>query len=159
MNIISIFVFCCCTYTSYILLNFIKTIIIYLWNENVKKRDPTNYKLMLCVRSDIKMTPGKIASQCAHAVHYGTLFDKSLRDNRVLGWCWGVSKYKTVVVKLNGKNHMNNVYEKCKKNGINCGFVTDAGRTQVDTGTRTVLWVGPEENDRLREVTGDLKIY
>ena len=37
-------------------------------------------------------------------------------------------------------------------------MVVDAGRTQIPTSTVTVLGLGPDEDEIMDEVTGDLKL-
>ena len=45
-----------------------------------------------------------------------------------------------------------------KKNDIANYLVTDAGRTQVPESTITVLGLGPDEDEILDKLTGDLKL-
>ena len=42
--------------------------------------------------------------------------------------------------------------------GISNYLVIDAGRTQIPTSSITVLALGPDEDEILDEVTGDLKL-
>ena len=44
------------------------------------------------------------------------------------------------------------------KKGIANYLVVDAGRTQIPTSSVTVLALGPDEDEILDEVTGDLKL-
>ena len=48
--------------------------------------------------------------------------------------------------------------EMAKKNDIANYLVTDAGRTQVPESTITVLGLGPDEDEILDKLTGDLKL-
>lgn len=43
--------------------------------------------------------------------------------------------------------------------GVNHGYIRDAGRTEVEDGTITVLAVGPDSADQLTPITGQLKLY
>ena len=43
--------------------------------------------------------------------------------------------------------------------GIVFDVVRDAGRTQIPTGTMTVLGVGPAPVDIVHKITGHLKLY
>lgn len=45
-----------------------------------------------------------------------------------------------------------------KEKGINYYLVADAGRTQVEPGSLTVLGIGPEYEEILNSVTGHLKL-
>ena len=42
--------------------------------------------------------------------------------------------------------------------GISNYLVIDAGRTQIPTSSITVLALGPDEDEIIDEVTGDLKL-
>lgn len=46
-----------------------------------------------------------------------------------------------------------------KAAGVNHHVVMDAGRTQVASGTRTVLAVGPAPVELVNKLTGHLKLY
>ena len=37
-------------------------------------------------------------------------------------------------------------------------MVQDAGRTEVEPGTKTVLAIGPDLNSKIDEITGKLKL-
>ncbi len=50
---------------------------------------------------------------------------------------------KKVVVKVNSYDALKEIYNQCKNNNIPAYMVADAGRTQIDPGTVTVLGIGP----------------
>jgi len=115
-------------------------------------------KLMLCVRGDLKMGKGKIAAQCGHATLGAFIRLQGGGDNEhaLLG-DWFSNGQAKIAVKLADEVHLDRVREAAKAAGLLTHVVRDAGHTQVDPGSRTVLAIlGPESV--LRGVTGELKL-
>ena len=46
-----------------------------------------------------------------------------------------------------------------ERKGVNCGYTVDAGLTEVLPGTITVGYVGPDYEDKIEKLTGQLKLY
>lgn len=53
---------------------------------------------------------------------------------------------KKIVVKVNNYDALKELYNQCKKENIPAYMISDAGKTQVDPGTVTVLGIGPGIN-------------
>jgi peptidyl-tRNA hydrolase, PTH2 family len=102
------------------------------------------------VREDLNMTPGKLAAQCAHGaqmllLRYWEL--KRASHNIPFGGAalikceavdaWLKESFRKVVLRANLKE-FNQVKEL-----ENCFVVRDAGLTEVDAGTETVLVLWP----------------
>lgn len=64
-----------------------------------------------------------------------------------------------VVVKVDNEEQLLQIMKTAKQNGLISVVVCDAGRTQVESGTRTVVGVGPGPVDIIDKVTGHLKLY
>ena len=64
-----------------------------------------------------------------------------------------------VAVKTDSIETLATIKEKAEKLGLVALEVRDAGRTQIDAGTVTVLGVGPGPSELVDEVTGHLKLY
>jgi len=112
------------------------------------------FKLILCVRMDLKMGKGKIAAQCSHATL--GIYKKLARYENLLS-TWESTGQAKVVVKVECEEDMIELQEKAKEAGLPCHVVIDAGRTQIAPNSRTVLAVlGP--TDLLDSVTGHLKL-
>jgi PTH2 family peptidyl-tRNA hydrolase len=99
------------------------------------------YKLVLVVRGDLKMQPGKVAAQCSHAT-LGAYKRVLKRDPETIEK-WTNGGQAKVVVKVKTEQELNEIEEKAKQAGITTYLVLDAGRTQVAAGSKTVLAVGP----------------
>jgi len=50
------------------------------------------------------------------------------------------------------------VQKAAKAEGLNTYLVMDAGKTQIASGTRTVLCIGPDEVSKVDKVTRHLKL-
>lgn len=116
-----------------------------------------NNKMALVVRTDLGMTKGKVAAQCAHAA-IGA-YKKAVKEapKRVTQWeMFGQAK---ITLKVESEEALMDLASKAKHAGIVICVVHDAGRTQVEAGSPTVLGVGPAPADVIDQVTGHLKLY
>ncbi|XP_030448728.2 uncharacterized protein LOC115671327 isoform X2 [Syzygium oleosum] len=113
-------------------------------------------KMVLVVRQDLKMGQGKIASQCAHAATgmYGAL----MQSDRFLLRKWEQCGQPKIVCTCKSQQEMNKLREAAESIGLPTFVVADAGRTQVATGSRTVLAVGPGPKELVDSVTGKLRL-
>ena len=111
-------------------------------------------KQVMIVRADLKMGKGKIAAQCCHA-SIGAY--KKADDSKIRKWELG-SAYAKVVLKVNSLEELMNLTKEAIKEGIPYYLVVDAGRTQIPSSTITVLGLGPDENEVIDKITGDLKL-
>ena len=86
-------------------------------------------KQVMVVRTDLKMGKGKIAAQCCHG---------------------SIGAYK--------RTSPEKIKKQIAQRNISYYLVVDAGRTQIPTSSVTVLGIGPDEDEIIDEVTGDLKL-
>jgi len=63
-----------------------------------------------------------------------------------------------VVLKVQTLDELEELKRIADDEGIANYLVVDAGRTQIPTSSVTVLALGPDEDEILDEVTGDLKL-
>lgn len=71
---------------------------------------------------------------------------------------WTTYGAKKVVLKGKDKETLENIKAECKKLKIPTYLVADAGRTQIEAGSVTVLGIGPEISEKLNKITGKLKL-
>ena len=111
------------------------------------------YKQVIVIRSDLKMGKGKIASQASHA---------SLSSYKRAGFLkrhkWEAEGSKKVVVKVGGEKTLMDIYEKAHAMNIPAALISDAGKTQVKSGTLTCLSLGPDKEEKIDKLTKDLKL-
>ncbi len=111
------------------------------------------YKQVILVRADLKLPKGKLAVQVAHASLEAAL--KSSRDI-VDEWCSNGAK--KVVLKVAELNELKSYEALARKEKLITALITDAGLTTVAAGTVTCLGIGPDKEERIDNVTGQLKI-
>ena len=107
----------------------------------------------MVVRTDLKMRKGKIAAQCCHGA-IGAYKKSPLDKVRK----WENEAYAKVVLKVQTLDELEELKKIADEKGIVSYLVVDAGRTQIPTSSVTVLALGPDEDEILDEVTGDLKL-
>ncbi|KAI1269445.1 PTH2-domain-containing protein [Xylariaceae sp. FL1019] len=121
-------------------------------------------KLMLVVRTDLGMTKGKIAAQCSHATLacYKTLSRAAARNpsstEASLLKRWENLGQAKVAVQVKSEDELLTLMGTARSLGITAEVIQDAGRTQIDPGSLTVLGVGPAPKSLVDQVTGGLKL-
>ena len=117
-------------------------------------------KMTVCVRKDIKMSPGKIASQVAHAcLQLATNLDSNPdRKAQVKKW-QEVSNEKIVVLECTSLEEIASIQDKASELGVTTAKIADAGKTEISAGSVTCIAVGPNDEEIIDKITGHLKLY
>lgn len=115
------------------------------------------FKMILIVRTDLKMGKGKVAAQCSHAAV--SAYKQVQRRNPEVLKQWEYYGQPKVVVKVPDEDSLLEMLCHAKEVGLPVSLIQDAGRTQIAPGSRTVLGVGPGPADLVDRVTGHLKLY
>lgn len=115
-------------------------------------------KMVLVVRSDLKMTTGKIAAQCVHAALGACRLAEEKDGFGDMYSYWLESGERTVCLRCESEAQLNDLERQAEVNGIIAYVVMDAGRTQVECGSRTVLAIGPHFDSSVNAITGKLKL-
>ncbi len=110
-------------------------------------------KQVIVVREDLKMSPGKMAAQVAHA-SLGA-YRNAKKSNIIM---WRLSGEKKVVVMCKDLEELKEIMKKAKAQRINTYLVQDAGLTELPKGTITCLGLGPVKEEIINKVTGHLKL-
>ena len=110
-------------------------------------------KQVIIVRQDLKMPKGKMCAQVAHASVSAVLkSDKKI----VKEWCSsGMAK---IVVKVKNEKELINYFQLAKDEGLVTSLITDAGKTVIAPGTKTCVGIGPDEEEKLDLITGELSL-
>ncbi|KAJ2716933.1 hypothetical protein H4R19_000332 [Coemansia spiralis] len=114
-------------------------------------------KMVLVVRTDLGMSGGKVASQCAHATLecYRAAAQHAPQQLRI----WERYGQAKVTVKGRSEDEMQQLEAHAASLGLVAHAFRDDGRTQVAPGALTVLAVGPGPVSVVDKVTGHLKLY
>ena len=125
-------------------------------------------KQVIIARKDLNMSPGKLASQVAHASLAALMSE--IRDTRTgttfklkeksAAYTWLTEDFTKIVLQVNSEEEMLRLYEIVKKTGMPCALITDDGRTEFDgQQTITCLAIGPDFNMDIDRITGNLRLY
>ncbi|KAJ3855204.1 peptidyl-tRNA hydrolase, partial [Lentinula lateritia] len=109
-------------------------------------------KMVLIVRTDLKMTVGKISAQHATLACYKALTKKN--PKLVRHW----ERTGQIALKGTSEEQLLELEAIAKSLNLCARSIIDAGRTQVEPGTRTVLAIGPAPVPLINEVTGSLRL-
>jgi len=119
-----------------------------------------NHKMIICVRQDLGMGTGKIAAQVGHAVlgAYKNIIEGQNMKHRQDLYNWEECGQAKIVVKVKSKEELLKVEEDARNAGLNTCLIQDAGRTQIEPGSFTVVAIGPATSAELDKITGHLKL-
>ncbi|KAI0085616.1 peptidyl-tRNA hydrolase PTH2-domain-containing protein [Irpex rosettiformis] len=113
-------------------------------------------KLVLVVRTDLKMTSGKIAAQCGHATL--ACYKALVKTNPKLLQHWERTGQAKVALKASSEDELLELEAIAKSLNLCARSIQDAGRTQIAAGSRTVLGIGPGPVELINRVTGKLRL-
>ena len=114
------------------------------------------YKMVLVVRGELRLTPGKAAAQVAHAAVMLYQAAEKRDPETLAGWL-GQGQRKIVLVAPTLPD-MEELARKARAQGVSIAWVEDAGLTEVAPGTRTCLGLGPGFAAHLDPITGKLDL-
>ncbi len=111
------------------------------------------YKQVIVVRDDLKLSRGKLAVQVAHAAILG--YERCDEKTREM---WRLTGQKKIVVKVPDLRSLMEVKEKAEEANLTVAVVRDAGLTEIPPGTITAVAIGPDEERKVDKVTGNLPL-
>ncbi|KAA8648783.1 hypothetical protein EYZ11_004910 [Aspergillus tanneri] len=114
-------------------------------------------KLVLVVRTDLGMTKGKIAAQCSHATLACYKYLTAYTPNSPILRRWERQGQAKIALQVKSEEELQLLQAQAISLGLCARVIQDAGRTQIASGSRTVLGVlGPKSV--VDGVTGHLKL-
>jgi PTH2 family peptidyl-tRNA hydrolase len=117
------------------------------------------YKQVIVVREDLKMSPGKLAVQVAHA-SVGAIYNRSgiyLPPATLENWF--NEGFRKIVLKAKTTMDLLDIQEKCIEKNIPHYLVRDFGLTELDPNTITCIGIGPDLNENVDKITGRLGLW
>tara|TARA_Y100001970_G_scaffold216830_1_gene265503 strand:+ start:12738 stop:13112 length:375 start_codon:yes stop_codon:yes gene_type:complete len=119
---------------------------------------PTTEELtmVLVTRADLKLSKGKLAAQCGHAVLECTVRAKKTAPRDLDRYRRGGAR--KIVCKVEDEIKLKSILSQAKSAGLVCYLVKDAGHTEIPPGTVTVVGVGPGPRSEIDKITGNLQL-
>ncbi|PRP80984.1 putative peptidyl-tRNA hydrolase [Planoprotostelium fungivorum] len=125
------------------------------------------HKMLFIVRTDLKMGAGKVAAQVGHATLGG--YKRAIQielifalENRGAVKMWSSGGQAKIAVKIPRLSSTYSIRlairDKAEELGISHYIVMDAGRTQVASGSKTVMALGPDSVEKIDSITRHLKL-
>jgi len=111
------------------------------------------YKQAIVVRSDLKLSRGKLSVQVAHASV--SALGMAGKSDAVY---WKNEGQKKIVLKVENVEELLELEKRCNKLKIPCSIIRDAGMTELPKGTITCLGIGPGKEEKINKVTGNLPL-
>jgi len=108
-------------------------------------------KQVIVVRRDLKLGKGKLAAQVAHA-------SVSAADKSKWKEEWLREGQKKSVLRCEDLNGLMKLLKNAKNYKLPVSLVKDMGRTQIPPGTVTCIGIGPAPEEKIDEITGNLKL-
>jgi PTH2 family peptidyl-tRNA hydrolase len=115
-----------------------------------------HYKLVVAVRTDLKLSAGKTAVQVAHAAVSCAV--QCLQKEKKKFSSWMDEGQRKIVVRVKNLEELHALREDARRNGLITSLIADAGLTEIPAGTVTCVGIGPAENQEIDTVTGNLPL-
>ncbi len=114
------------------------------------------YKQVIVVRKDLNMSCGKLAVQVAHASLEAAESVRSKYPDIYMEW--RNEGAKKVVLQVENEEKLMKIYREASERGLVAVLIRDAGLTELEPGTATAVGIGPQESERVDEITGRLPL-
>ncbi len=114
------------------------------------------FKQCIVIRDDLKLSPGKLAVQVAHAAVMA--LERAEKTDKSVVSRWKAEGQKKVVLRVPGVQDIFRLREEAEQAGLPSAIVADAGLTEIPPGTITALGIGPAQNKQMDKVTGKLRL-
>jgi PTH2 family peptidyl-tRNA hydrolase len=116
------------------------------------------YKQVIVAREDLKMSPGKLAVQVAHA-SVGAIYERTK-----VSFCstienWFAEGFRKIVLKVPSAKEIIALEGKCAEHNIPWYSVYDFGLTELEPNTLTCIGIGPDLNENVDKITGRLGLW
>lgn len=122
----------------------------------VARKGEMEYKLVIVVRDDLKMSIGKLSAQVAHAAVTCALEAKAKRTK----WFseWYKEGQRKVVLRAKDLEELRSLKEQAARAKLPIAMIADAGLTELPPNTTTCLGIGPAPENQIDPITGSLPL-
>jgi len=115
-----------------------------------------SYKMVIVVRTDIKMSKGKMAAQAGHAAVSASEY---ARKNRPEWWTpWINEGQCKIAVKAKSEQEILELERKARNTKLPAVLIVDRGLTEIPPNTTTCLGIGPAPANKVDIITGKLSL-
>jgi PTH2 family peptidyl-tRNA hydrolase len=114
------------------------------------------YKMVIVIRADLKMSKGKMIVQACHAAVETSEVAK--REKREAWEKWRKTSEKKVALRVESLKDLLELHIKTLQFGVPCALINDAGLTELPPGTTTALGIGPDRSEVIDKITGQLQL-
>ena len=112
--------------------------------------------MVIVTRKDLKLSSGKLAAQASHAAVNCVLTGQRVVPD--LTQIWLNNGARKIVCEINDLAALKILYGEARELSLVAELITDAGHTEIPSGTVTVLGIGPNLRSEIDIITGDLKL-
>jgi PTH2 family peptidyl-tRNA hydrolase len=127
--------------------------------------EPRRIKQVIVMRHDLEMRRGKQIAQGAHASmsficrRLQEAGSVSLVDFTDAQRAWLTGAFAKVCCRVDSEEELMEMHDKAVEAGVEVHLITDSGKTEFHgEPTNTCLAIGPDDADRIDEITGDLQL-
>jgi len=114
------------------------------------------YKQVIVVRTDLKMSRGKIAAQAGHAAVSAA---EEARKKYSDWWnAWIAEGQCKIAVRAESEQELLELEEKAKQSKLPTALIVDRGLTELPPDTITCLGIGPAPSTQIDAITGKLPL-
>jgi PTH2 family peptidyl-tRNA hydrolase len=115
-----------------------------------------SYKQVIVVRTDVKMSKGKVAAQAGHAAVSAAEY---ARKNRPEWWTpWTNEGQCKIALKAKSEQELIDLERRARNAALPAALIVDRGLTELPPETMTCLGIGPAPADKVDAITGKLKL-
>lgn len=107
----------------------------------------------IVMNTSLSMDKGKLVAQGAHAAV--SVLEKV--DDKII-MEWKSSGMKKIVLKINSTEELVKKFQQVKRAGLAATLITDAGRTQIPSGSKTAFACGPISEEDGEKYFSELKL-
>ncbi|MCJ7732724.1 peptidyl-tRNA hydrolase Pth2 [Candidatus Bathyarchaeota archaeon] len=120
------------------------------------KDSPFTYKMVIVMRTDLKMSVGKMIAQACHAA---VSCSEETKKAQTKHWRrWMDEGAKKVALQADSLEELEELAVKAEGLNITYVLIQDAGHTEVAPGTTTCIGIGPHQEQFIDKVTGRLPL-
>lgn len=114
------------------------------------------FKQVIVVRADLKMSKGKMVAQAGHAAVSAA---EEARKKHLKWWRnWLKEGQCKIAVKVQDEQQLLMLKKQAQKLGLPYALIIDRGLTELPPGTITCLGIGPAPAELVNKITGQLPL-